>query len=490
MLKRIPFIVILFLVLFTMPLASVERLKTVSGTGFIVGADGYVLTNEHVIHQATNIKVGIDEKEYPAQVVEAQPEKDLALLKVSATDLPVAPLGDSDTVRKGDQVVAIGCPEGICGTVTLGRVANIGVDAAFGDRTLHNLIMIDLTITHGSSGGPLLNMKGEVIGITMGGIEGTRFGFAIPINDAIPLLESVPGFTTSKMGLATEELSLQEILNLVTPAVVYIQAQTEIPLSESLPSEALGTHHLEISGACMPGLVWAWPFCNICQVFMDMGIEVEGGGQAFASQCSNRYQWLPGITVCGFSRDISVMLFDFANASEATTALGLLRDPPDSIVSLVGFDERGYVTLLTDSRSLDGIRLDLAVRWGATGVGDRVAYEPSSGDTASASILTSGVTTFYTSTVLVVPYPVVTIWGLASFALDDLVFVIWLTEKDRPNIAGHCVWEIKNGCFHCSCQVSTLQGFTYVTYDSSIYVDKFIKEFQTLINAAIAAIIQ
>jgi len=221
------------------------RTITVSGTGFVVGADGYLLTNEHVIHGATSIKVVVGGQDYSAEVKEAREDRDLALLKISGYDLPIVALGDSDTVEIGDQVVAIGCPEGICGTVTQGRVANLGVDATFGDKTLHNLIMIDVTITHGSSGGPLLNMKGEVIGITMGGIEGTSFGFAIPINDAISLLDEVPGFSRSQMGRATEELSLSEIADRVRPAVIYVEGQRVRPLEDLLPREALG-YQLEL----------------------------------------------------------------------------------------------------------------------------------------------------------------------------------------------------------------------------------------------------
>lgn len=240
MVSRRSLLILLLLVFLATSLLSAERSAremTVSGTGFVVGANGYILTNEHVIHETTDVKITIGGQEYSAYVVEARAERDLALLKAPASGLPTVSLGDSDTVKIGDQVVAIGCPEGICGTTTLGRVANLGVDATFGDRTLHNLIMIDVTITHGSSGGPLLNMKGEVIGVTMGGIEGTRFGFAIPINDAISLLEWVPGFSRSQMGQATQELTLSEIVERVGPAVAYMKAERLIPLERLLPAE-------------------------------------------------------------------------------------------------------------------------------------------------------------------------------------------------------------------------------------------------------------
>jgi len=232
--------------LLTVPLHGQSILtQTNLGTGFIVSSDGYIITNRHVIEGASRIIVTMGSSEYEATVVDSLPDNDIALLKVDAYGLPAVMLGDSDRVQIGDTVYAIGCPGGVCGTVTQGRVANLGVSSETDvGITLHNLIMCDLTTTHGSSGGPLVNDKGEVIGITTSGVvvqgETTGFGLSIPINQAIPLLRRVPEFSTSQMGRATTVLALDEIRRSVQPATVFVQAEVQRPLSALLPDDILG----------------------------------------------------------------------------------------------------------------------------------------------------------------------------------------------------------------------------------------------------------
>lgn len=182
-----------------------------TGSGFVVHPDGYILTNYHVIEGAHSIKVKVAGQDYTATVVESLPAQDLALLKIDARGLPVAVLGNPDLLQVGDDVFAIGCPGSVCGTVTVGRVANTGVTITVeGGKELHGMLMLDITIDHGSSGGPLVNSRGEVVGITTAGKQGS-FGFAVPINQAIPLLRRVPGFDPSQMGKAAAELPFRQI---------------------------------------------------------------------------------------------------------------------------------------------------------------------------------------------------------------------------------------------------------------------------------------
>lgn len=157
------------------------------GSGFIINAHGYVLTNHHVVDDARKIRVilpGSDE--YAATLVGADPRTDLALLKIdTAEELPVAPLGDSDALRIGEWVLAIGNPFGLERTVTAGIVsAKDRKQPRPRDRpTYSNYIQTDASINPGNSGGPLINMRGEVIGINtliQAGAQG--IGFAIPIN--------------------------------------------------------------------------------------------------------------------------------------------------------------------------------------------------------------------------------------------------------------------------------------------------------------------
>jgi serine protease Do len=162
------------------------------GSGFIISKDGYILTNTHVIENATEIKVSLsDEKVYEAEVAGRDPKTDIALIKIKANgDLPTATLGDSDQLEVGDWVIAIGNPFGLDQTVTAGIVSAKG--RMVGAGPYDSFIQTDASINPGNSGGPLFNTKGEVVGInTMifspsGGNIG--IGFAIPINMAKELL--------------------------------------------------------------------------------------------------------------------------------------------------------------------------------------------------------------------------------------------------------------------------------------------------------------
>ena len=153
------------------------------GSGFILSADGYIVTNNHVVEDATGIQVKLaDGRELAAKVVGRDPKTDLALLKVEATGLPVVPVGDSNALQVGEPVMAIGNPFGLEQTVTTGIVSATG--RVIGSGPYDNFIQTDASINPGNSGGPLINARGEVIGINTaifsqrGGSVG--IGFAVP----------------------------------------------------------------------------------------------------------------------------------------------------------------------------------------------------------------------------------------------------------------------------------------------------------------------
>jgi serine protease Do len=158
------------------------------GSGFVISTDGYILTNNHVVENADQITVKMaDGKEYKGKVVGRDPKTDLALVKIDgAAGLEALKLGDSDTLRVGNWVVAIGSPFGLDQTVTAGIVSAKG--RAIGSGPYDDYIQTDASINPGNSGGPLLNTSGEVVGINTaiysqnGGNVG--IGFAIPINMA------------------------------------------------------------------------------------------------------------------------------------------------------------------------------------------------------------------------------------------------------------------------------------------------------------------
>lgn len=162
------------------------------GTGFIINKEGFILTNNHVVENADEIKVRLaDEKEFSAKIIGRDPKTDLALIRIEAKQpLKPLPLGDSDELGVGDWVVAIGNPFGLGNTVTAGIVS--AKYRQLGAGAYDNFIQTDASINPGNSGGPLLNTAGEVIGINTaifsrsGGSVG--IGFAIPINMAKDLL--------------------------------------------------------------------------------------------------------------------------------------------------------------------------------------------------------------------------------------------------------------------------------------------------------------
>ena len=162
------------------------------GSGFVVDRNGYILTNNHVVENATKIQVKLPDgkTEFPAKLVGTDPELDLAVLKIDAGKaLTPLPVGNSDAIQVGDWAVAIGSPFGLEQTMTAGIISAKGRDLGERDHQLQRFLQTDAAINRGNSGGPLLNINGEVIGInTMivsnsGSFEG--IGFALPINLAV-----------------------------------------------------------------------------------------------------------------------------------------------------------------------------------------------------------------------------------------------------------------------------------------------------------------
>ncbi len=157
------------------------------GSGFIISKDGFILTNNHVVEGADSIKVTLsDDRDFDARVVGTDPQTDVALLKIEdPANLPVLPLGDSSNLEPGEWVIAIGNPFGLSQTVTIGVVSATG-RSSVGISDYENFIQTDAAINPGNSGGPLINGRGEVVGINTalysrtGGYMG--IGFAIPIN--------------------------------------------------------------------------------------------------------------------------------------------------------------------------------------------------------------------------------------------------------------------------------------------------------------------
>ncbi len=191
-----------------------EQMKTHAlGSGFVIDSSGLILTNNHVIEKATEITVKLqDGHEYKAKVLGRDPKTDLALLKVKPDkDFPKAlKLGDSDAIRVGDRVIAVGNPFGLGHTVTAGIISAKG--RIIGAGPYDDFLQTDAAINPGNSGGPLFNMKGEVIGINTAIIaQGQGIGFAIPINMAKELLPQLKSGTIVRgwLGVMIQDITPQ-----------------------------------------------------------------------------------------------------------------------------------------------------------------------------------------------------------------------------------------------------------------------------------------
>ena len=207
-----------------------------SGSGFILTADGYVVTNYHVIEGASSVDVVMHGgEEYPAEVVGYDSSNDLAVLKIDGTDLPAATLGSSDDLIIGDMVVAIGNPLGeLTATQTVGYVSGKDRDVTT-DGTIISMIQTDAAINPGNSGGPLFNMKGEVVGITTAKYSGTTtsgasiegIGFAIPIDDVLSIINDLKEYgyvTGAYLGVVVEDTDAESAAKFGLPTGAYVRS--------------------------------------------------------------------------------------------------------------------------------------------------------------------------------------------------------------------------------------------------------------------------
>ncbi|HEV2720365.1 MAG TPA: Do family serine endopeptidase [Thermoanaerobaculia bacterium] len=198
-----------------------EHAQRAGGSGFIISPDGYILTNNHVVEGATKVEVhyGADENgngghTVTAKVVGRDPATDIALVKIDVGNpLPTVPLGDSDRIRKGDWAIAVGNPFQFENTLTVGVISAKGRSLGLSQetRSFENFIQTDAAINFGNSGGPLMNINGEVVGINTairgGGAQG--IGFATPINSAKRLLPQLKEgkVTRGYLGMTIQELN-------------------------------------------------------------------------------------------------------------------------------------------------------------------------------------------------------------------------------------------------------------------------------------------
>lgn len=185
-----------------------------NGSGIIISPDGYILTNYHVIERATNFTIVLfDKREFEGQFIGGDPNTDVALLKINGKNFQTAYIGNSDSVRIGEWVMAVGSPLTFTSTITAGIVSALGRNIRIIDTqySIENFIQTDAVINPGNSGGALVNLNGEVIGINTAIATRTGlyqgYGFAIPINFAIKIVNDILQFGEVRRGLLGVSIS-------------------------------------------------------------------------------------------------------------------------------------------------------------------------------------------------------------------------------------------------------------------------------------------
>lgn len=200
---------------FNVPRGGGAQIVRGLGSGFIVSADGYILTNAHVVDKATEVTVKLtDRREFRAKVIGVDKKSDIAVIKIAAKNLPVVTIGNADKVQVGEWVLAIGSPFGFENSVTSGIVS--AKSRSLPDENYTPFIQTDVPVNPGNSGGPLFNMNGEVIGINSqifsetGGYQG--LSFAIPINIAIRVKDDLIAHgkvTRGRLGVTIQDVNQQ-----------------------------------------------------------------------------------------------------------------------------------------------------------------------------------------------------------------------------------------------------------------------------------------
>ena len=226
-----------------------ERFRSESGgSGFLISPDGLVVTNNHVVRQADQLTVTLGDRRYDAEVKGTDPATDLALLKIDAgEDLEYLRLGDSEALRVGDWVMAIGSPLTLDHTVTVGVVSAKGRTLGISDGSFENFIQTDAAINFGNSGGPLVNLRGEVVGInTAINFGAENIGFAVPANtlkQILPQLRESGRVTRGYLGIEVGNLDFKdaEAFGLASTSGALVVA-----VREDGPADDAGVRHGDV----------------------------------------------------------------------------------------------------------------------------------------------------------------------------------------------------------------------------------------------------
>jgi Do/DeqQ family serine protease len=272
-----------------------DRQERGTGSGFIISADGLVLTNAHVIDRADTVTVALrDGREFKGKVLGTDPLTDLAVIRIDAKQLPVAPLGNSDQLRPGEWAIAIGNPFGLDNTVTAGIISATGrtsADVGIPDKRV-GFIQTDAAINPGNSGGPLLNQRGEVIGVnTAIRAQAQGLGFSIPINTAQRIAKELVSkgkvshpFLGIQMRTLTDKLKQQLNEDPKRPVTINLNAGVVVfGVARTSPAAAAGMKRgdviVKMNGQDIKTAEAVQTIVDQTTVGQPVNVEVDRGGQ-------------------------------------------------------------------------------------------------------------------------------------------------------------------------------------------------------------------
>jgi len=357
-----------------------QQRATSLGSGVVVSADGYILTNNHVVDGATDVKVSFaDKEEYPAKVIGTVKYTDVAVLKINKSGLTTLPFADSNKAEVGDVVLAIGEPFGLGQTVTMGIISAKG-RAGLGIERFEDFIQTDAAINRGNSGGALIDTRGDLAGINTailfgetGGNQG--IGFAIPANLAKNIMEQILSkgkVTRGFLGITPQELTPELARNLGVPNTHGVAVATVVDNSPASKAglevsdvitavngtnvEDMNSFRLQIAGFA-PGTTVHLKVDRsgkMMEVPVTLGtfdLEAEAKGDKEGNLPSGGEKGaLKGVTVQGLSRELGQQL----QVPEGTHGVVITEIDPDSAASAAGL-QQGDIIQQVNRKSVNSV---------------------------------------------------------------------------------------------------------------------------------------
>ncbi len=264
--------------------SEVPAQATGTGTGFVVHANGYILTAAHVVADAKQVLVHIGRKSYQAQVIEQSQDYDLALIKIEAKHLPTVKIGNANTVARQDVVYVFGFP--FAEDIGTSLSTNAGHVTAIQTKGKKRVFQIDAAVNPGNSGGPLVNSHGEVIGVIISKLLVKEAGFTVseginfaePISFALSMLAHIPNFDLSAIGREKKALAAKMIDKIISPTVVLVSvgaghSPTPVECKARLQCRE------NVGGYAAPfGFCWGMSYRELRELSLTLKTEKEQGG--------------------------------------------------------------------------------------------------------------------------------------------------------------------------------------------------------------------